>query len=92
MPQAGDRIMKIRNKKSCTVVRALNRLEKKYGSKVFREKFKTITCDNGVEFLDAKGIEKSIATKQPRTTVRPLRLFNETVDFSSFFFFFPGFL
>lgn len=62
-------IMKIRNKKSSTVVRALNRLEKQYGSKVFREKFKTITCDNGVEFLDAKGIEKSISTKQPRTTV-----------------------
>lgn len=62
-------IIKIRNKKSCTVVRALNRLEKKYGSKAFREKFKTITCDNGVEFLDAQGIEKSIHTKQPRTTV-----------------------
>lgn len=62
-------IMKIRNKKSCTVVRALNKLEKQYGSKAFREKFKTITCDNGVEFLDAKGIEKSIFTKQPRTTV-----------------------
>ncbi len=62
-------IMKIRNKKSSTVVRALNRLEKRYGSKGFREKFKTITCDNGVEFLDVKGIEKSIYTKQPRTTV-----------------------
>ncbi|MDE6406466.1 MAG: IS30 family transposase [Lachnospiraceae bacterium] len=62
-------MMKIRNKKSCTVVRALNRLEKKYGSKAFREKFKTVTCDNGVEFLDHNGIEKSIFTKQPRTTV-----------------------
>lgn len=62
-------IMKIRNKKSCTVVRALNRLEKKYGSKAFREKFKTITCDNGVEFLDHEGIEKSVLTKQKRTTV-----------------------
>lgn len=62
-------IMKIRNKKSSTVVRALNRLEKQYGSKAFREKFKTITCDNGVEFLDAKGIEKSCITKQQRTTV-----------------------
>lgn len=62
-------IMKIRNKKSSTVVRALNRLEKQYGSKAFREKFKTITCDNGVEFLDHKGIEKSVFTKQKRTTV-----------------------
>ena len=62
-------ILKIRDKKSSTVVRALNRLEKQYGCKAFREKFKTITCDNGVEFLDAKGIEKSIYTKQPRTTL-----------------------
>lgn len=62
-------IMKIRNKKASTVVRALNRLEKKMGSKAFREKFKTITCDNGVEFLDAEGIEKSCLTKQPRTNL-----------------------
>lgn len=62
-------VMKIRNKKSSTVVRALNRLEKQYGSNAFREKFKTITCDNGVEFLDAEGIEKSISTKRKRTTV-----------------------
>ena len=62
-------IIKIKDKKATTVVRALNRLEKKYGSRAFRETFKTITCDNGVEFLDAEGIEKSISTKQPRTTL-----------------------
>lgn len=62
-------IMKIRDKKGDTVVRALNRLEKKMGSKAFREKFQTITCDNGVEFLDAEGIEKSCLVKQPRTTL-----------------------
>ena len=62
-------IIKIKDKKASTVVRALNRLEKKYGSRAFRETFKTITCDNGVEFLDAEGIEKSISTKQPRTTL-----------------------
>lgn len=62
-------IIKIKDKKAATVVRALNRLEKKYGSRAFRETFKTITCDNGVEFLDAEGIEKSISTKQPRTTL-----------------------
>lgn len=62
-------VMKIRNKKASTVVRALNRLEKQYGSKTFREKFQTITCDNGVEFLDAVGIEKSCLTKQQRTTL-----------------------
>lgn len=62
-------VIKIRNKKESTVVRALNRLEKQYGSKKFRQKFKTITCDNGVEFLDSEGIEKSCLTKKPRTTL-----------------------
>lgn len=51
-------VMKIKDKKSASVVRALDRLERKLGKKKFREKFKTITCDNGVEFLDSEGIEK----------------------------------
>lgn len=62
-------IVKIKNKKSSSVVHALNMLERKLGSKSFREKFKTITCDNGVEFLDMKGIEKSRYTKGNRTMV-----------------------
>lgn len=62
-------ILKMKNKKASSTVHALNMLERKYGSKVFREKFKTITCDNGVEFLDSKGIEKSRYTKGSRTTV-----------------------
>lgn len=62
-------IIKMKNKKSSSVVRALNALEKKYGSRKFREKFKTITCDNGVEFLNTKGIEKSRFSKEPRTVV-----------------------
>ena len=62
-------IVKIKNKKSSSVVHALNMLERKLGSKSFREKFKTITCDNGVEFLDMEGIEKSRYTKGNRTMV-----------------------
>lgn len=62
-------IIKIKDKKSSSVIRALNALEKKYGSKNFREKFRTITCDNGCEFLDSKGIEKSRYTKGSRTTL-----------------------
>lgn len=62
-------IIKIANKKSISVIKALNKIEKEIGSKKFRETFKTITCDNGVEFLDFKGIEKSISTKIPRTKV-----------------------
>lgn len=62
-------IVKMKDKKAASVVYALNMLEKKYGSKKFREKFKTITCDNGVEFLDGKGIEKSRYTKGNRTVL-----------------------
>lgn len=45
----------------CTrnVVRFLNKLEKKYG-KQFKEIFKSITVDNGAEFSNRKGMEKSI--------------------------------
>lgn len=62
-------IMKLGNKQSASVVHALDILEKRYGSKGFREKFKTITCDNGVEFLDGEGIERSCLTKTSRTTL-----------------------
>lgn len=60
-------IVKMRDKRSASVVHALNMLERKYGSKTFREKFRTITCDNGVEFLNGEGIEKSRYTKGNRT-------------------------
>ena len=62
-------IFKIPNKKSESVIKALNSLERKLGSRQFRQTFKTITCDNGVEFLDHQGIEKSIHTKTSRTKV-----------------------
>lgn len=62
-------VIKMKNKKASSVVHALNMLERKLGSKAFRRKFKTITCDNGVEFMDADGIEKSRYTKGNRTTL-----------------------
>lgn len=62
-------IIKMENKKSASVVHALNMLEKRFGSRKFKEKFKTITCDNGVEFLNGKGIEKSRYSKGNRTTL-----------------------
>lgn len=60
-------VIKMKDKTAASVVHALNMLEKKLGSKKFREKFKTVTCDNGVEFLNAEGIEKSRYTKGNRT-------------------------
>ena len=52
-------IFKIPNKKAETVVHCVNKLEKRYG-KLFRKVFKSITVDNGVEFSDFEGLEKSI--------------------------------
>lgn len=52
-------VFKMPDHKSATVVRYVNKLEKRYG-KQFRRLFKSITVDNGVEFSDFKGLEKSI--------------------------------
>ena len=52
-------IMKMPNRKTDTVVKSLNKLEKRFG-RDFRKIFKSITVDNGVEFSDFKGLEKSI--------------------------------
>ncbi len=52
-------IYKMDSKTQESVKRVLDALEKKYG-RHFGEKFKTITVDNGSEFLDFKGLEQSI--------------------------------
>lgn len=51
-------IMLMPNRKTESVVRCLNLLERRYG-KMFRKVFKTITVDNGAEFADCNGLEKS---------------------------------
>lgn len=52
-------IRKMPNKKQESVKTALDQLEKQYG-KGFKDKFKTITVDNGSEFLDFMALESSI--------------------------------
>ena len=63
-------IIKIANKKAENIAKALDKIEKKY-KKYFRNKFKTITFDNGGEFRNWKSIEKSYdkRKKQARTQV-----------------------
>lgn len=62
-------IRKIPDKKEASVCKALDQIERELGAKKFREIFKTITMDNGTEFLNHKGIEKSCINKKlPRTT------------------------
>jgi len=63
-------IMKIPSKHAKNVAKSLDKLEKKYG-KEFKNKFKTITFDNGGEFRDYKALEKSYdgRKKEPRVKV-----------------------
>lgn len=51
-----------------SVVRALNRLERRMGRR-FREVFRSITVDNGSEFMDCEGMERSYRLKRPRTKI-----------------------
>ena len=59
--QMADRTMK-------SVIKGLNWLERKLGAKRFRETFKTITCDNGVEFSDWEAMEKSNINRKTKRT------------------------
>jgi IS30 family transposase len=51
-----------------SVVKALDTLELKYG-KMFSKVFKSITVDNGSEFADVEGMEKSLSNKTKRTKI-----------------------
>jgi IS30 family transposase len=59
-------IIKLPDKSSKSVVAALNQIERKY-RKRFPEIFKTITCDNGCEFANWRGMEQSALRKAVRT-------------------------
>ena len=61
-------IVKLENKKTETIAKALDKIERKYRNK-FYSKFKTITFDNGVEFLGYKGLEKSCIRNTKRTAI-----------------------
>lgn len=61
-------IRMIPNKKCESVIKALDKLERELGAKNFRNTFKTITMDNGVEFLNHEGIEKSCINKKLKRT------------------------
>lgn len=61
-------IVLIKDKTQRSVIRAINRLERKPGKDTFSTIFKSITCDNGVEFQDFKGIEQSVYSKQKKRT------------------------
>ena len=57
----------IPDKTAASVVRALNTIERKYG-KLFPTVFKSITVDNGSEFADCAGLERSVLKKRGKRT------------------------
>lgn len=61
-------IVKIKGKNNEYVVKAINGLERRYGAR-FYSKFKTMTFDNGVEFMDYENMEKSCIKKGKRTSI-----------------------
>ena len=63
-------IFKIPSKHAVNVAKSIDKLERKYKAE-FKDKFKTITFDNGGEFRDYKALEKSYdkRKKEPRVQV-----------------------
>jgi len=59
-------IEKIPDRTAESVVRAMNRIERRYG-KLFPKIFLSITVDNGVEFSDVERLERSAIRKGKRT-------------------------
>ena len=63
-----EMMFKLPEHTASAVVSVINGLEKKFGE-LFSQIFKTITVDNGTEFADCEGIEKSILSDGNRTKV-----------------------
>lgn len=61
-------IIKMKDQGAASVVEALDRLERKYGD-MFYKIFRSITVDNGVEFADYEGLERSALKEGKRTFV-----------------------
>lgn len=54
-------IRKLKDRTQKSVVRALNSIERQMGNGAFRTVFKSITADNGSEFLDHAAMERSVS-------------------------------
>ena len=61
-------VIKLKDQGTASVVEALDRLERKWGD-MFYKVFRSITVDNGVEFSDYEGMEKSVQKDGKRTFV-----------------------
>lgn len=55
-------VMRVPDHTAASVVSVLDRLERRVGTRRFRNIFKSITVDNGTEFSDCRGMERSWRT------------------------------
>ena len=62
-------IRKLKDRTQASVARAINGIERSMGKEAFKTLFKSITADNGSEFLDPQALEKSVFNQQSRTFV-----------------------
>ncbi len=62
-------IRKLKDKTQYAVVRAINGIERQMGKEAFRAVFKSITADNGSEFLDYEALEASVLGRLSRTRI-----------------------
>ena len=60
-------IVKLPDQKAASVVEAIDRLERKWGD-MFTKVFRSITVDNGVEFSDYEGLERSVLHEGEKRT------------------------
>ena len=60
---------KIKEKTQAAVRRVINGLERSMGKEAFKIAFKSITADNGSEFLDYMALEASVFGHSPRTHI-----------------------
>jgi transposase, IS30 family len=61
------RIRKLKDRTQASVLKALRSMESVMGSRAFRAVFKSITADNGTEFLDVEAMERSAFSNRKRT-------------------------
>ena len=61
-------IFRMENQKSESVIKCLDNLERRYGKEKFKQVFKSITVDNGAEFLDFQSLERSVFDENSKRT------------------------
>jgi len=64
-----EKIILMKDKTQASVIKALDKIERRMGVRKFRKTFKTITTDNGSEFLNYEKIERSY-TKSKKARVK----------------------